>query len=70
MSNNIEGTKEAVPVATAATVIPVAAPAEMAMRDQEKQGAKCCEFFYIFVLLLLMLKLMLLLLLLLLIIIL
>jgi len=42
MSNNIEGTKEAVPVAMAATVIPVAAPAEMAMRDQEKQGAKCC----------------------------
>ncbi|OEU21715.1 hypothetical protein FRACYDRAFT_231859 [Fragilariopsis cylindrus CCMP1102] len=35
---------EAVPVATAATAIPVAHPAEMAigMNDQEKQGAKCC----------------------------
>jgi len=45
MSNNIEGTtKEAVPVATAAVAIPVASPAAMAinMRDQEKQGAKCC----------------------------
>jgi len=43
MSNNIEETtKEAVPVATAAVAIPVASPAAMAMRDQEKQGAKCC----------------------------
>ena len=37
---------EAAPVATDATAIPVAHPAEMAigMNDQEKQGAKCCEY--------------------------
>jgi len=50
MSDNIEAKNEAVPVATAATAIPVASPAAMAMRDQEKQGAKCCEYSFVFVL--------------------
>ena len=36
MSDIIETTKEA--------GIFFANPAEMAMRDQEKQGAKCCEY--------------------------
>jgi len=35
--------KETIPVAEVATAtIPVAAPRDMAMIDQEKQGAKCC----------------------------
>jgi hypothetical protein len=44
-NKNNEAT-EAVPVATSAFAIPVAYPAEMAigMNDQEKQGAKCCEY--------------------------
>jgi len=37
MSDIIETTKE--------SGIFFANPAEMAMRDQGKQGAKCCEFF-------------------------